>query len=992
MNSSGKAQYKRGPVGQSVLDGPGFNIDPDFQHVLAFDCETETGLEAANTGLHQRLRVGGFLVKDIFSDTVIDAGLFVSDRLNRDDRQVVLDYAENFRVHLRALMDEHPEGSPHQLALQPFCTWIEEEALEGRSLPVLTRDGFAGVLLDYVQNDTLVIGHNLQFDISTIATNRTGYESSTRGTGFEYCLCDCPVDGEIKRSFHEFPLFAGKRYEHHRHACSKHPSIVTKKLSGKKVQYGLSDGMSSAPFIDTMVLGQSLLGQVPAGLDMLGKSFRCRIKKRPGETIHGDKLIPDYMTYLVQDICATMELFEREKENYDGHKLGSPVSSLYSNASLGKAYLSHFGIPSNIRARPFYKGDTLKKIDPTFYLDKSIEGYRGGRSEVFLRGVAKPVAYCDFRSQYPTINALCKLQDFLTSKDFRVNEGSDVIARARGLLNEASHDWLADKDNWPKLRIIVEIDPAGCRLPNKWDEKADDGSWDDGRVFGLADFKHQENHDLRWVPLADVVASKLFTEGFIPEIVNAFEVVPGTPMVLPTRNLFGDPRLQVDLSKDDLFVKLIEERKKLQNRNKTIEKEVEVIVANDASFANLDKLGRKKAVSDYIERSNSFAEEYYSIGTIEYGLKILANATSYGIYVEVRTENKQEVSGSYYAPFLASFITSGARLLLCLSQTLARDIGRRVAGQPIFHAMTDTDSMAFIRPDDLDDDTFNRIVSDIQAYFMRMSPYSDNEPQFDREREVGIDGKLWFYGVSAKRYCLFTIEGERKIKFNKISSHGTGPYQFDRNLTCEGLSAPEPEPEDIEGLNSEDYEPSDQEPLPAIDAPSVGVKWKPWQVFMWTRAIERAMGWRKPDATEKQYHAGFPDEPWNKNMTRMPQSITTPAQLHQFAMLDARPNSFFIALPNVEGSPLRIVMPRSDTEANIREGKFYDAVTGSPLPYDVVKRHLTTLRQSLAEYFVNPERKAKGEGHGINQKPGYLETHKVGRMATKVQTRKSQIV
>jgi DNA polymerase elongation subunit (family B) len=119
-------------------------------------------------------------------------------------------------------------------------------------------------------------------------------------------------------------------------------------------------------------------------------------------------------------------------------------------------------------------------------------------------------------------------------------------------------------------------------------------------------------------------------------------------------------------------------------------------------------------------------------------LKILANATSYGIFVEINVEeltkptsalrysddgtpfeisiDNAELPGTYFHPLLASLITAAARLMLGIAERLAHDAG-------LDWAFCDTDSMAFAKPADMKDAEFHRRVADIRNWFNVLNPY-----------------------------------------------------------------------------------------------------------------------------------------------------------------------------------------------------------------------------------------------------------------------------
>jgi hypothetical protein len=172
--------------------------------------------------------------------------------------------------------------------------------------------------------------------------------------------------------------------------------------------------------------------------------------------------------------------------------------------------------------------------------------------------------------------------------------------------------------------------------------------------------------------------------------------------------------------------------------------------------------------------------EYDRFDVIQEQLKILANSTSYGIFIEIITEdrptrtvayglerfnakvNKTEEFGRFFNPILATMLTSGARLMLAMVEAWLQQHGG-------YYAFCDTDSMA-VSP---------RHWKPLQAFFESLNPYGSAEPllklEYDDRDENGRLLGLWFYGISAKRYVLYrTVNGEPRIVEDGWSSHGLG--------------------------------------------------------------------------------------------------------------------------------------------------------------------------------------------------------------------------
>jgi hypothetical protein len=262
--------------------------------------------------------------------------------------------------------------------------------------------------------------------------------------------------------------------------------------------------------------------------------------------------------------------------------------------------------------------------------------------------------------------------------------------------------------------------------------------------------------------------------------------------------LFGRDDYAIDLERDDLFTRLIDLRTEAQEK--------------------------ARAANDINERAK------YSI--IEKALKIIANATAYGVLTEFNIDRRTgdyrwvigangkrrrngkpgfpvdvyaggrkpkrlrvtrlETPGEFFAGPIGAHITGGGRLLLAIAERLAADRG-------IHHVFCDTDSMCFARPEGMTREAFQIAVREIVAWFEPLYPYKKKEgetPSLLQIEDVNFpigksDGKfepLFALAISAKRYALFNLvpfeevfgrtpqKGEPELYslLRKVSAHGTG--------------------------------------------------------------------------------------------------------------------------------------------------------------------------------------------------------------------------
>src|SRR5262249_27351199 len=123
---------------------------------------------------------------------------------------------------------------------------------------------------------------------------------------------------------------------------------------------------------------------------------------------------------------------------------------------------------------------------------------------------------------------------------------------------------------------------------------------------------------------------------------------------------------------------------------------------------------------------------------IEKTLKIIANSTSYGIFIEVNRDDAPkterlhvygpggdcmeirskviEEPGRFFHPLLAVLITGAARLMLGIAEKLTVDCG-------LDWAFCDTDSLAIVRPDRLSRTEFRKSVGNVIEWFVPLNPY-----------------------------------------------------------------------------------------------------------------------------------------------------------------------------------------------------------------------------------------------------------------------------
>ena len=357
-------------------------------------------------------------------------------------------------------------------------------------------------------------------------------------------------------------------------------------------------------------------------------------------------------------------------------------------------------------------------------------------------------------------------------------------------------------------------------------------------------------------------------------------------------------------------------------------------------------------------------------------LKILANATSYGNFVELNVEDlshpgqfnchgysgepfpitsdKIEEPGRYFHPLIGTLITGAARLMLAITERL-------VLASGLDWAFCDTDSMGIAKPADMDEPEFNDRVEAIRGWFDALNPYADKGPLLKLEdANFGLaDGilakktrPLYCFAISAKRYALFNGTDDGQIIIRKASAHGLGhllpPYtEWDAPTSI---------------------------PAPAISLDEIGVE--RWQYDLWYQIIRAAIGGH-PDQVDLDYHPDL-DLPAASRY-----GATTPNLLGWFDKYNedrpytdqVRPSNFLLAyqinpvalhecsefLASITAGGLlraeQVKLPRPvapfDNDPAAAASMCVDRDTGIAIPARVLK----TYKDALAQYHLRPEHK-----------------------------------
>jgi DNA polymerase family B len=633
---------------------------------------------------------------------------------------------------------------------------------------------------------------------------------------------------------------------------------------------------------------------------------------------HGKQLTAEYVGYLLDDVQVTWECYENLRDRYLLHALEeTPLGKILSEASLGKAYLKQMGV------RPF------RGVQPEFpphLIGVILSTYFGGRAEVRWRRKIRQVLYCDFLSMYPTVCTLMGLWRFVIAQGM---EWSDATENIRSLVNSISLDDLQRRQFWPLLTTLVRVSPNADIFPvrTKYDGKS--------QTIGL---NYLTSETPLWFTLADVIAAKLLG-GKSPEILEAIIFSPKKPQSgLKAISIAGNSDYCVDPATDDFFKRLIDLRTTIKAKLK-----------------------------------NTSALNAEALNSEQQALKILANSTSYGIFVEMNIADldapeklacygpsgkafsvesmKIEEPGKFFHPLLATLITGAARLMLAIAESLC------IAGG-LDWAFCDTDSLAIAKPDGMCEAEFFERAQFVCEWFSHLNPYEKKGSIFKIEDAnfpiMSCAGgpkfePLYSLCISSKRYALFNVGKFGEIIIRKASAHGLGQYL-----------APY-EDEDAPGS------------IPPPSAPLANIGVDRWQYDLWREIIRAALDGH-PDQVGVSYHEGL------SRAAASRYGATTPTLLkwfksfnHERAYADqVKPFNFLNAFQarlqlglsdadqsviSKRGRPRKqsAVRPVAPFDKDMRKAAqfAFDRETGSAVRANT----LATYAEALAQYHLRPEAK-----------------------------------
>jgi DNA-binding Xre family transcriptional regulator len=751
-----------------------------------------------------------------------------------------------------------------------------------------------------------IVGLNLPFDLSRLAMKHGPARGTMKG-GYSLQLSTDPWKPRVQVKHlsrrSAFIQFAAQR----------------KRIDNRRARKTEQPPVRRGAFVDLKTIAAALTSR-SFSLGGLAKFLKLETQKAETDE-HGKALTWEYLSYAMQDVQVTWEAYAELKKRFDEHGLTlSEVSQILSEAGLGKAYLKEMGI------RPWRD---LQPDFPDAIVGAILSTYFGGRAEVHIRRVPTRVLYCDFLSMYPTVCTLMRLWPFVIADGM---SHRDSTAETSAWLASATPIDLQKPENWLRLTTLVQIKPDGDMLPVRARYEPPATAKGNGASSTTIGLNHLSYDGLLWFTLADCLASK-FLSGKPPEVVRAVTFEAGTPQAgLKSVRIAGRHGPLIEPYKDDAYCHLIDHRSHIKQR------------MENAVGAERDRLDSE-----------------------QHALKILANSTSYGIFIEVNVEDLDqkerrncyfggtqpfaigtavsEKPGSYFHPLLGTLITGAARLMLALTEWAIVDAG-------LDWAFCDTDSMAIAKPDGMGEVEFVERAKAVCDWFLPLNPYEQKGPLLKiEEANFAIGSRdiepLHCLAISSKRYVLFNLDDSGVPTIRKASAHGLGhlldPY-------------------------TDDEAPSTI-PAPSVKLSEIGVR--RWQYDLWFKIICGAYT-DKPAVVPLDHHPSL----HNPAVSRY--AATTPALLTWFNGYNAsrpygeqvKPFGFMCALQaknammvgktatQAGSTRLRPIAPYFSDTAEAA-GHCFDRETGAPIDSALLKSYAEALRA----YHLSPESKFENADH-----------------------------
>jgi hypothetical protein len=630
------------------------------------------------------------------------------------------------------------EGHPEEF--RALTRFVKDSAYELGSVEEFRRK----VFLKYLKAGALIVAYDAPFEISRIAIKWNKSTKTRRAFSFYFRMFWDKKAAKMRPSGYEpgisiESIDAAKAI--YRPIKYKFEERDAKKEEGKK--------FSNVHILDLKTLTSVLTGEVysfPSACDIFGAPAS---RKRKSYL----RVIKPAIEGLLRDVNAELVLLNRLQKEFGRHPVDLASDRCYSPATLAKSYLSAMGIKP-----PQEKCKIPDRINGI-----AAQASAGGRAECIIRKTPLPVTYLDFHAQFPAVSHRLGCRELLCAESL---EFPDFTRGAREMVERTNLDDCFRSKLWKSLRWLALVEPNDDVVPMRarFGQRADS---DPTMAWNFLTSKQPT-----WMTGPDVIAAKLIT-GKPLKILEAIKVVPrGAQRGLVPVKLHSQTK--VAPRRDDLAVKLVELRSAMKIKNPELAGGLKV-AANSAAFGIFSQL---------------------DVRSLDSGspLRVFSGDTDYLTPpVEV-----WERPSEFYCPVIASLVTGGSHLLCAMLERVVRDLVGRIAAMDTDSAMIVSTKHGGLVPcaggphrlanyQAGSENAAIRALSfaeveGIRKRFESLNPWGKTlkTPFLKLEKENfeanGVRQPVNFYGISAKLYCLFNLDGNRLL-VRKPSGHGLGFLQ-----------------------------------------------------------------------------------------------------------------------------------------------------------------------------------------------------------------------
>jgi hypothetical protein len=575
---------------------------------------------------------------------------------------------------------------------ETISTWAKARSFEAVSRETFVKNVFLPLALN---QRAVVVGFNLPFDLSRLAVDFAPKRNVRATEAWTFRLVD--------KGDPSFAYVPGIRIQH---VDGRKSFIGFTGRKGKRLTY-------RGAFLDLKTLTAALTGEGHS-LKSAGEAFGCALRKTTAD--YYGNLTEDYLSYCLNDVALTAEVYQRALARYREFGLPEHPYRMFSSASLGKAAFRARGVSPP----PIADLKLTGRIMAAFYAGK-VECRVVGRE-------VQDVAVLDFTSQYPSLYCLLGTERFLTARSI---EPRDTTEEVRAWAESLTADDLLKRETWenPLMWTLCEVEARDDLLPvrSSYSSKADPPTIGWNRVTT------EPGTTLPYL-LPDVLAAKLLG-GRLPHIVKATTFAPHDKQTLVPITILG-----ATVRPEDNLIRALTEAR--------IEEKKERREGWEARALGLKIIVNSGSYGVFVE---------VNVGRAKGEMEISGLSGDGEVFKE---EARAEEPGALFSPLLGAMITSGAHLLLALLDRGAEQNGAEIV-------YMDTDS-AFVTP--------SHLAPRIAAAFDSLNPYSVPVPLLKDETPLHT-GPVSFFGLSSKRYCLFDRDRNKRVHILKASDHGLGMYQ-----------------------------------------------------------------------------------------------------------------------------------------------------------------------------------------------------------------------